>query len=100
MKILVCMNILGRFDEPYLRTSPKMSNDTYKICPRNFINETGHWVQNIYLVPWYNGKYVFKLLHVLSNPYWGAPIAQLGKRRTLHRKVAGSIHTRGAVLCP
>ena len=30
----------------------------------------------------------------------GAPIAQLGGRRTLDRKVAGSILTRGAVLCP
>ena len=30
----------------------------------------------------------------------GAPIAQLGERRTLDRKVAGSILTRGAVLCP
>ena len=30
----------------------------------------------------------------------GAPIAQLGERRTLDRKVAGSIITRGAVLCP
>ena len=30
----------------------------------------------------------------------GAPISQLGERRTLDRKVAGSIITRGAVLCP
>ena len=30
----------------------------------------------------------------------GAPIAQLGERQTLDRKVAGSILTRGAVLCP
>ena len=44
MKILACMNILGRFDETYLRTSPKISYDTFKICPRNFIDETGHWV--------------------------------------------------------
>ena len=30
----------------------------------------------------------------------GAPIAQLGERRTLDRNVAGSILTWGAVLCP
>ena len=30
----------------------------------------------------------------------GAPIAQLGERRTLGRKIAGSILTRGEVLCP
>ena len=30
----------------------------------------------------------------------GAPIAQLGERRTLDRKVTGSILNRGAVLCP
>ena len=29
----------------------------------------------------------------------GAPIAQLVERQTLDRKVAGSNHTRGAVLC-
>ena len=29
-----------------------------------------------------------------------APIAQLGERRTLDHKVAGSILTRGGVLCP
>ena len=30
----------------------------------------------------------------------GAPVAQLGERWTLDRKVAGSILDRGAVLCP
>ena len=30
----------------------------------------------------------------------GAPIAHLGERQTLDRKVAGSIHTGGGVLCP
>ena len=30
----------------------------------------------------------------------GAPIAQLGECRTLDGKVAGSILSRGAVLCP
>ena len=30
----------------------------------------------------------------------GAPIAQLGECRTLDHKVAGSILTRGTVLCP
>ena len=30
----------------------------------------------------------------------GEPIVQLGERRTLDRKVAGSILTRVAVLCP
>ena len=45
-QILACKNILERLDETYLhvRTSPKMSYDTLKICPRNFIDETGHWV--------------------------------------------------------
>ena len=32
--------------------------------------------------------------------YQEAPIAQLGERQTLDRKVAGSILTFGAVLCP
>ena len=35
-----------------------------------------------------------------SNDLGEAPIAQLGERRTLDRKVAGSILNRGAVLCP
>ena len=60
--ILACRNTLGRLDETYLRMSPKMSYDTLKICPRNFIDETGHWVPKIF-VAWYNGKSVFKLLH-------------------------------------
>ena len=30
----------------------------------------------------------------------GAPIAQLGEHQTLDHKVAGSILTGGAVLCP
>ena len=30
----------------------------------------------------------------------GTPMAQLGERQTLDRKVAGSILTRGVVLCP
>ena len=34
-----------------------------------------------------------------TNTTWEAPIAQLGERRTLDRKVAGSILTRGAMLC-
>ena len=37
----------------------------------------------------YQNQYILK----------GAPIAQLGERRTLDRKVADSILTRGALLC-
>ena len=32
---------LGRLDETDLRTSQKISKDSFKICPRNFIDETG-----------------------------------------------------------
>ena len=42
------------------------------------------------------GSFLRQLLKI----HVGEPIAQLGERRTLDRKVAGSILTRGAVLCP
>ena len=54
-----------------------------------------------------------KVVQLFKNRHWiehvvmgfalrddGAPIAQLGERRTLDRKVAGSILTLGTMLCP
>ena len=48
----------------------------------------------------YQNLTIYKKYFTLLQRYVEAPIAQLGKRRTLDRKVAGSILARGAVLCP
>ena len=48
----------------------------------------------------YRVVFCFYFIMTIHNITRGAPLALLVECRTLDRKVAGSNHTRGAVLCP